>query len=352
MTTMPEVEGQLHDEEKADLSEQKELKFCPVETESNSILAGTRVSTPLGVGIVRNVVRTSTPERIMVHFGWGVAYLTEKDLNFNVLPHILHDVDSLRELGDTLFAKKEYQESVECYEKAYKMLPHNFQEHPAGKISIATLCSILSLCCLKCDEPEKGLQWAEHALRVNEDNKKALFRKGQAHARLGNYEEADIIFEQCQKLPKETIDADQLKKEKLLNKTRLRGVSRSEKRYRAATDTIDSEEDEAPPPNKKGTRNSGVVTADTPGENLNRQLPSVKAYLGEVSGSSGRHLNASSSSCRLKIEHVKQCILSTLGLDQPLPSRGYLSLIMMGALLSLGSCMIARRISLSASRCK
>eukprot|EP01066_Platyproteum_vivax_P007655 Platyproteum_vivax@DN3048_c0_g1_i1.p1 len=261
-----------HIDDVPEISEHANLKFSPVVLENKSvesIVCGTRVATPFGVGIVK----VAGQAQATVALGWGIAYVNEKYLDFNVLPHVLRTADTLRELGDSLVRQKNFKDAAICYERAYRLLPRTYQEQPNNKPNVSNMCSILALCFLRCQEPEKALQWCDVALKMEPENTKAWFRQGQAHVRLGNYDEADLIFKKVG-LSAAGADADLLKKEMKANLELLEKQNKQEKRhvsnlyegYGSCTDS--GGEDEAGPLKKKNAKNRDTSANSEPADDV------------------------------------------------------------------------------------
>eukprot|EP00916_Digyalum_oweni_P006148 GHVL01010608.1.p1 GENE.GHVL01010608.1~~GHVL01010608.1.p1 ORF type:complete len:311 (+),score=47.54 GHVL01010608.1:57-989(+) len=200
------------------------LQFCPVANED--IIAGTRVVTPYGVGVVQSI-KDCFGKKVVVTMPWGTLYTPETKLDFNVLPALLRNADRMKETADSLLRDKKYKEAAATFEGAFRSIPRSQQDLAPHNMSL--LCSTISFCYIRAENYDKALMWTEQSLKFNPKNYKAMFRQGVIHSRLGNYVEADSIFRKVSK-QLQGSDADALRRESKANKERL------EKKQQRVTD--------------------------------------------------------------------------------------------------------------------
>ena len=83
------------------------------------------------------------------------------------------------------------------------------------------------MCCLKTNENFKAIESCEKALKLEENNEKALFRIAQANLSLGNFDESIKLFNKVLEVNKENKDAS---KQILNAKQKLKEFNEREKK--------------------------------------------------------------------------------------------------------------------------
>lgn len=107
-------------------------------------------------------------------------------------PNLLMLMQDLKDEGNTLFKESKFQEAWEHYRFALfiaRQLERTFY-HSVEKEFLATLFCNAALCCLKTKNYEEALKDAENALRCQDNNIKAMYRKSVALKELGRYKDS------------------------------------------------------------------------------------------------------------------------------------------------------------------
>ncbi|KAM8826029.1 inactive peptidyl-prolyl cis-trans isomerase FKBP6 isoform 2-T2 [Synchiropus picturatus] len=131
--------------------------------------------------------------------------LYEEEQQSASLPTLIKVVDTLREFGNRRFRQRNFFNAKGCYKQATSLLANRETQSDAERKEIRAsqllLYLNLSLTELRLDSPQKALKHANNALEIDPSNTKALFRCGQAYAKLSDYERAQdcLILAQARK---------------------------------------------------------------------------------------------------------------------------------------------------------
>lgn len=119
-----------------------------------------------------------------------------------------------REDGNMLFSEKQYAKARRMYQRALRVLENFVVDHDDDEDEgdnatqecqsseavqqLKLVCHLnMSACCLRLQDYAGAMQSATEALHINPSNVKALFRRGQAYAKLDEYEKAHTDLTQA-----------------------------------------------------------------------------------------------------------------------------------------------------------
>ncbi|XP_066552123.1 inactive peptidyl-prolyl cis-trans isomerase FKBP6 [Amia ocellicauda] len=133
------------------------------------------------------------------------------------LPTVLSVVNTQRSFGNRLFRQSRYEDAKDRYKQAIAVLSNRepADEEEKSQISALKLPVFLnlSLTMMRLQRPARALVYGRRALDISPHHAKALFRCGQAHLEMGDYEEARDFLVQAQvERPFDTDINDLLKK--------------------------------------------------------------------------------------------------------------------------------------------
>lgn len=94
--------------------------------------------------------------------------------------------ETIRQLGNQAFKSGRYEEAVEKYEKSIRYLAHI----PSRQEALIACFNNLALCSTKLGEWKDAKASASEALRIDEKNAKALYRRGFASLQLNDFRSA------------------------------------------------------------------------------------------------------------------------------------------------------------------
>lgn len=112
-----------------------------------------------------------------------------------------------RERGNTLFRNKFYQQADQEYQLALNFLnfqPQNDEQQPFVRVKeqlplLTTMRLNLMATKLKTGSEDEAIELGTEVLEMEPNHPKVLYRLGQAHTSLGNYEKAKVFFTQAVK---------------------------------------------------------------------------------------------------------------------------------------------------------
>lgn len=120
--------------------------------------------------------------------------LSEEEQNTSSLSTFLEVVNTLRGFGNRCFKQSRFYNAKDRYKQAMGLLENREASCSAEKDTIKTaLLPVylnLSLTELRLEKPKKALKYGNKALEIDHVNTKALFRCGQAHLELQDFESA------------------------------------------------------------------------------------------------------------------------------------------------------------------
>eukprot|EP01023_Acetabularia_acetabulum_P026380 TRINITY_DN2507_c0_g1_i17.p2 TRINITY_DN2507_c0_g1~~TRINITY_DN2507_c0_g1_i17.p2 ORF type:complete len:234 (+),score=41.32 TRINITY_DN2507_c0_g1_i17:588-1289(+) len=114
-------------------------------------------------------------------------------------------VQKLKEQGNVLLKAGKYNFSKMRYERAWSILKQSReieteeQLQQADSLKIAVLNN-LALCCFYVNEFAECIQWCNQVLQIDDNNVKAVLRRGRARTMKGDYELADQDYDEAIKI--------------------------------------------------------------------------------------------------------------------------------------------------------
>lgn len=120
--------------------------------------------------------------------------LSEEEQNTSPLSTFLEVVSTLRGFGNRCFRQSRYNNAKDRYKQAMELLENRESicstEKDSLKTALLPVYLNLSLTELRLEKPKKALKYGNKALEIDQANTKALFRCGQAHLELQEFESA------------------------------------------------------------------------------------------------------------------------------------------------------------------
>lgn len=119
----------------------------------------------------------------------------------------LHECELLRKEGNEFYEKKEYQKSIEIYEKAIAKFDEKTLEfyekhkkHIENYVELSNMfnhrCFLnISLCLIKLEKFNEALSNIQQVLENDQKNEKALRLKAHCHEMLNEFDEAKKVYE-------------------------------------------------------------------------------------------------------------------------------------------------------------
>uniref|UniRef100_A0A3Q1EVT9 peptidylprolyl isomerase n=1 Tax=Acanthochromis polyacanthus TaxID=80966 RepID=A0A3Q1EVT9_9TELE len=136
--------------------------------------------------------------------------LSPEEQNFAPLSALLEVVNTLRSFGNRCFKQSRFYNAKDRYKQAMTLLTNRETQSDSEKEKIKSallpLYLNLSLTELRLESPKKALKYGNKALEIDSANTKALFRVGQAHLELQEYENAQSCLIAAQ--AKKPFDSD------------------------------------------------------------------------------------------------------------------------------------------------
>lgn len=113
---------------------------------------------------------------------------------------------AMYDLGHDLEVRGKYAETVAANERALKLLPEPLDEE-LGEAAAMSLTAIADAS-LKLDKPKEALEYAERAKQRAPNAPSVYSTLGDVHAALGNKDDAEAAYAECERLYREMIDAN------------------------------------------------------------------------------------------------------------------------------------------------
>ncbi|XP_065196314.1 inactive peptidyl-prolyl cis-trans isomerase FKBP6-like [Sycon ciliatum] len=117
---------------------------------------------------------------------------------------ILAVINAEREAGNDFFSRKMISKAMSKYGRAIGLLEninlHSEQEEHIWKQALLKLYLNISLCCIKQTKSVRALMYCRKILDMEPNNVKALYRLGQAHNQLGEFDKARSYLVQASKV--------------------------------------------------------------------------------------------------------------------------------------------------------
>nr|XP_022905761.1 FK506-binding protein 59 [Onthophagus taurus] len=196
-----------------------------------------------------------------------------------------------KEKGTNYFKEGKLQLAVKMYKKVLSYLEYKEKDGPHGDEQKSLLLSAnlnLSLCYLKLNEPFEARNSATSALDIDENNEKALFRRGQAHLSLSepqlaandfaallkvepNNSAAKSQLAQCNKTLKEQLQKEKKIYANMFDKFAKMDTQREEEEKRKEPDVMSSlgewgKEDREREPTEFEKENPNILMLNGSGE--------------------------------------------------------------------------------------
>jgi tetratricopeptide (TPR) repeat protein len=157
-------------------------------------------------------------ERIMELGSTSVSGTGDPDDDGHCASTILSKTMSLKELGNAHFGKKEWDDAARCYQRGTSQLK-KLKKDVQVKALLVSMQTNLSMAFYKQDAYHLSCDAAGKALDVDPDNVKALYRRGVAYRKMGDYDGALADLSYAARLDPENVavrkDLVAVKKEKL-----------------------------------------------------------------------------------------------------------------------------------------
>ncbi|CAI9103037.1 OLC1v1001454C1 [Oldenlandia corymbosa var. corymbosa] len=189
-------------------------------------------------GLAIGVAGMTSGERALLHIGWELAYGEEGNFSFpNVPPKadILYEVELIgfdetkegksrgdmtveerigaadrRKMdGNALFKEEKLEEAMQQYEMAIAYMGDDFMFQLFGKyrdmaLAVKNPCHLnMAACLIKLKRYDEAIGHCSLVLSEDENNVKALFRRGKARAELGQTDAAREDFQKARKFAPE-----------------------------------------------------------------------------------------------------------------------------------------------------
>ncbi|XP_078437287.1 FKBP-type peptidyl-prolyl cis-trans isomerase family protein [Wolffia australiana] len=189
-------------------------------------------------GLAIGISNMKSGERALLHVGWELGYGKEGNFSFpNVPPmaNLVYEVeligfdeiiegkaridmtveerieaaDRRKQKGNTLFKEEKFEEAMQQYEMAVAYMGDDFMFQLFGKyrdmaLAVKNPCHLNTAACLiKLKRYGDAIGQCSIVLAEDENNVKALFRRGKARAELGQTDSAKEDFQKAKKLSPE-----------------------------------------------------------------------------------------------------------------------------------------------------
>lgn len=124
---------------------------------------------------------------------------TQDDERSSIFEVRLRRAAELKEQGNAAFKAQDWQSALSLYERGlyhseFDEMQYNFELMDEHRAQVDEARNPLQLnaaaCCLKLEEPRRAVDFCSEVLKVSPDHAKALFRRGQAHQALKDFEKA------------------------------------------------------------------------------------------------------------------------------------------------------------------
>ncbi|KAL5011964.1 hypothetical protein ScPMuIL_010515 [Solemya velum] len=136
-----------------------------------------------------------------VYADWPV----DSNINFTLKDNkeqILKISEDVRKIGNNLFKAQQFARALNKYKKALRYLVKmnddmNLSKEEGdefGKTHLLSLTLNQAACCLRLKKETEAIELCKEALELDERNAKAVFRMGQAHSNMNNWEQALECF--------------------------------------------------------------------------------------------------------------------------------------------------------------
>ncbi|TPX71669.1 hypothetical protein CcCBS67573_g06057 [Chytriomyces confervae] len=125
------------------------------------------------------------------------------------VPVKIKDASTAKATGNSQFSSADYKSATQSYKYGISRLEYSWGATPSEMAEIKalklSLNTNLAACCLKTKDLKEAIEACNSALELDPVNVKALFRMGQAHAGLAQFEKAEGVLKRALEIsPKDT----------------------------------------------------------------------------------------------------------------------------------------------------